>query len=488
MTRPQTGAPARNPHAAPAVGGPGRWMSAGQPAEKSLNFKASGLRLLRMMRPERAIVFAVMLFGVASVTCSVIGPKILGNATNLIFSGIVGKGLPHGLTKDQAVEYLRTHGQGTFADVVSTTSAVPGQGIDFTAVGRVLLIVLVLYIVASLLALWQGRLTTVVVQRVVYRLREDVDSKLSRLPLRYFDQQQRGEVLSRATNDTDNIAQTLQQTLSQIVTSLLTIIGVLAMMFWISPLLAVIAIVSVPVSIFVVTKVGKKAQPQFIRQWSTTGKLNGHIEEMFTGHSVVKVFGRQQEAIDTFNQHNERLYGSSYRAQFISGLIQPSMMFIGNLNYVLVAVVGGLRIASGSISLGDVQAFIQYSRQFSQPITQVASMANLLQSGIASAERVFQLLDEPEQSADPLEPARPESTRGAVAFEHVSFRYTDDRPLIDDLSLSVQPGQTVAIVGPTADAGITRTRATRTTIRGRSPAHRNRPGQARAHSELELCH
>ncbi len=447
MTRPQTAAPARGP--VPAQQGPARWMMAGVPTEKSLDFRNSSLRLLRMLRPERKVIAAVLSFGVASVTLSVIGPKILGHATNLIFSGVFGRMLPAGTTKDQAVQALRARGQGTLADVVSTTDVVPGHGIDFAAVGRVLLIVLLLYVAASVLALFQGRLTTVVVQRSVLRMREQVEAKLSRLPLSYFDQQQRGEVLSRATNDTDNIAQTLQQTLSQIVTSVLMIIGVLGMMFWISPLLAVIAIVTVPVSIVIVAAIGKRAQPQFIRQWATTGKLNGHIEEMYTGHSVVKVFGRQQEAIDTFTEHNEKLFASSYRAQFISGIIQPAMMFIGNLNYVLVAVVGGLRIAAGAISLGDVQAFIQYSRQFSQPITQVASMANLLQSGVASAERVFQLLDEDEQSPEPAEPAHPAPVRGAVAFEHVSFRYLPDQPLIDDLSLSVQPGQTVAIVGPT---------------------------------------
>jgi ATP-binding cassette subfamily B protein len=424
-------------------------MTMGQSGEKALNFRGSMLRLLKMLRPERAIVSAVLAFGIASVTLSVIGPKILGHATDLIFSGLVGKLLPAGMTREQAIEGLRARGQGTLADVVSTTGAVPGHGIDFAAVGRVLMWALLLYVFASLLALFQGRLTTVVVQRVVFRLREQVEAKLTRLPLSYFDKQPRGEVLSRATNDTDNIAMTLQQTLSQMVTSILTVVGVLAVMFWISPLLALIAIVSIPLSVIVAARIGKRAQPQFVRQWSTTGKLNGHIEEMFTGHSVVKVFGRQAEAIETFDGHNERLYASSYRAQFISGIMQPAMMFIGNLNYVLVAVVGGLRVAAGAITLGDVQAFIQYSRQFSQPITQVAAMANLLQSGIASAERVFQLLDEEEQSPDPVPAQRPDPVRGAVAFEHVSFRYMPDRPLIDDLSLSVQPGQTVAIVGPT---------------------------------------
>jgi ATP-binding cassette subfamily B protein len=450
---PVKAAPARNVNAqaagAAAGGGPGRWMAMGQSGEKALNFRGSMLRLLTMLRPERAIAAAVLLFGIASVTLTVIGPKILGQATDLIVAGVVGKSLHGGVTRDQAVAGLRAQGKDTLANVLSTTNAVPGQGIDFDAVTRVLALALLVYLTASVLSLFQARLTTVIVQRVVYRLREQVQAKLSRLPLSYFDKQQRGEVLSRATNDTDNIAITLQQTLSQLVTALLTVIGVLAMMFWISWLLAIIALVSVPLSIVVAARIGKRAQPQFIRQWSTTGKLNGHIEEMFTGHSVVKVFGRQQEAVDVFDKHNDRLFASSYRAQFISGIIQPAMMFIGNLNYVLVAVVGGLRVASGAITLGDVQAFIQYSRQFSQPITQVAAMVNMLQSGVASAERVFQLLDEDEQTPDPVPPARPDPVRGAVAFEHVSFRYADDRPLIDDLSLSVQPGQTVAIVGPT---------------------------------------
>jgi ATP-binding cassette subfamily B multidrug efflux pump len=448
MTRPQTAAPPRQP--GPAGGpGPARFMAGGMSTEKSLNFRGSSLRLLRMLRPQRPLIVAALIFGITSVALSVLGPKLLGKATDLIFTGVVGGRIPVGVTKQQAVEQLRAQGSTTFADMLNAMNVVPGQGINFTAVGQVLLVVLGIYIAASLFALLQGRLATVVVQRAVFRLREQVEEKLSRLPLSYFDKQQRGEVLSRATNDTDNIAQTLQQTLSQIVTSLLTIVGVLAMMLWISPLLAVIALVTIPLSIVVAAAVGKRAQPQFIRQWSTTGKLNGHIEEMYTGHSVVKAFGRQQEAVDAFREHNEKLYGSSFRAQFISGIIQPAMMFIGNINYVLVAVVGGLRVASGAISLGDVQAFIQYSRQFSQPIAQVASMSNLLQSGIASAERVFALLDEPEESPDPAAPARPSPVRGAVAFENVSFRYEPDRPLIEDLSLTAQPGHTVAIVGPT---------------------------------------
>ncbi|MFI7546610.1 ABC transporter ATP-binding protein [Actinoplanes sp. NPDC049599] len=442
-------APVRRP-GGPPMGGPAARMMAGQmPTEKLQDFKGSSKRLLRMLHPQRVLVGVVLLLGITSVTLSVIAPRLLGHATDIIFDGIVGKGLPAGASKAEIVERLRAEGETNRADMLASMDVIPGQGVDFTRLGHVLLWVLALYVAAWAFGVFQGRLTATVVQATVSRLREQVEAKLSRLPLSYFDQQPRGEVLSRATNDTDNIAQTLQQTFSQLVTSLLTIIGVLAVMFWISPLLALIALVTVPVSVWVTTRIGKRSQPQFVAQWATTGRLNGHIEEMFTGHSLVKVFGREHEAAEVFREHNDKLYASSFRAQFISGLIQPAMMFISNVNYVLVAVVGGLRVASGSLSLGDVQAFIQYSRQFSQPLTQVASMANLVQSGVASAERVFALLDAPEQSAEPPGPVLGDTVRGRIAFEDVSFRYLPDRPLIDNLSLAVEPGQTVAIVGPT---------------------------------------
>jgi ATP-binding cassette subfamily B multidrug efflux pump len=448
MTRPVTIAAQRRP-GPQNMQGPARWMAGGMSTEKPLDFKNSGRRFLALLGPQRWRIAALLAFGITSVGLAVLGPKILGRATDLIVAGVVGRNFPSGMSKAQVVAAVRARGDNRLGDLLGGVDFIPGHGIDFTAVGQVLLWVLIVYVASSLFLLLQARLTTTVVQRTVYELRQQVEAKLSRLPLRYFDQQQRGEVLSRATNDTDNIAMTMQQTLSQMLNSVLTVIGVLAMMFFISPLLAVIALVTIPLSIVVAAQVGKRAQPQFIRQWSTTGKLNGHIEEMYTGHNVVKTFGRQEEAVEVFKQHNEKLFGSSFRAQFISGIIQPAMMFLGNINYVLVAVVGGLRVASGAISLGDVQAFIQYSRQFSQPITQLAAMANMLQSGIASAERVFQLLDEEEQSPDPDQPARPQPLRGHVAFEHVSFRYEQDRPLIEDLSLSAEPGHTVAIVGPT---------------------------------------
>jgi ATP-binding cassette, subfamily B, multidrug efflux pump len=437
------------PAAGPGIGrGPAAFMG-GPSVEKSLDFRGSSRRLFQTLRPERPLIVVTMVLATVSVALSVLGPKILGKATDLIFSGVVSRQIPAGTTKAERVARLRQEGRGTFADMLDSMNVVPGRGIDFGQVGRVLLIVLAIYVAASVLSLLQGRLTTTMVQRAMFRLREQAQAKLSRLPLSYFDRQPRGEVLSRVTNDIDNLSQTLQQTLSQLLTSLLMIIGVLTMMFVISPLLALIALVTVPVSMVVAGQIGKRAKPQFVKQWSTTGRLNGHIEEMYSGHSLVKVFGRQEEAAATFQEHNDALFVSSFRAQFVSGLIQPVMMFIGNFNYVLVAVVGALRVASGSLSLGDVQAFIQYSRQFSQPLTQVASMANLLQSGIASAERVFALLDAREQDPDPDSQGRSAQVRGRVEFQEVSFRYTPDTPLIEDLSLAVEPGQTVAIVGPT---------------------------------------
>ncbi|MET8687960.1 ABC transporter ATP-binding protein [Streptomyces sp. NPDC004732] len=419
------------------------------PDSRSMNFKGSGKRLLTQFRPERATMYAMLVAGVLSVALSVLGPKILGRATDLLFAGIVGRDMPEGTTKEQALDNLRDKGHGGMADMLSGVDFTPGKGIDFDAVGEVLLLALGTFLVAGLLMAVATRLSNRAINKTVFRMRGDVQAKLSRLPLSYFDKRQRGEVLSRATNDLDNINQTLQQTMGQLINSLLTIIGVLVMMFWVSPLLALVALVTVPLSFFVATKVGKRSQPQFVQQWKTTGTLNAHVEEMYTGHTLVKVFGRQEESAKAFAEQNEQLYEASFKAQFNSGVMQPLMFFISNLNYVLVAVVGGLRVASGSLSIGDVQAFIQYSRQFSMPLTQVASMANLVQSGVASAERIFEVLDAEEQEADPVPGERPEKPRGHVAMEHVSFRYDKDKPLIEDLSLDVEPGHTVAIVGPT---------------------------------------
>ena len=441
--------PAAQPPRRPApLPGPMRFMGGG-PIEKSTNFKATAKRMFSLLRPERLLMAGVLTLGTASVALAVTGPKLLGDATNNIFAGFLGGETAKAPSKAAAIAHLQQSGQTNQAKLLSSINFTPGQGIDFGSLGTLLLWVLGVYLLAGVFGVFQGRLATRIVQRVVYRLRQDVESKLARLPLSYFDRQPRGEVLSRVTNDIDNIAQSLQQSMSQIITSLLTIVGVLAMMFWLSPWLALIALVSVPISIFVATKVGKRAQPQFVAQWKTTGKLNSHIEEMYTGHALVKAFGRHEESAQIFHDENERLFRSSFKAQFVSGLIQPAMMFVSNLNYVAIAVVGGLQVASGSLSLGSVQAFIQYSRQFSQPLTQVASMANLVQSGVASAERVFELLDATEQDPDPVNPARPNGFQGRVAFENVSFRYVEDKPLIEDLSLVAEPGHTVAIVGPT---------------------------------------
>ncbi len=405
--------PKRGPGPAATMGGPARFMG-GMSTEKALDFKGSGRRLLGMLSPYRLLLILGLTFAVGSVTLAVLAPRLLGEAINVVFYGV------------------ERH-----------------QGVNFHHVGQILAVVLALNVGSSLCALFQGRLTAAMVQRAVFRLREQVQAKLSRLPLSYFDRLPRGEILSRVTNDIDNLQQSVQQTLSQLVTSLLTIVGVITLMFIVSWELALIALVTVPASAIAMRKIAQRAQPQFINQWKFTGRLNGHIEEMYTGHALVTAFGQREEALQTFTEQNESLFNASYRAQFISGTIQPVMMFMSNLNYVLVAVVGGLLIAAGTLTLGAVTAFIQYSRQFSQPLTQVASMANLLQSSVASAERVFALLDAPEQAPDAAEPARPAGVQGRVEFDDVSFRYVPDRPLIEHVSLAVEPGETVAIVGPT---------------------------------------
>jgi ATP-binding cassette subfamily B multidrug efflux pump len=427
--------------------GPG--MGMGMPTEKPKNFRATLARLLNRLRPERMKIILVITLAVISVAFSISGPKLLGNATNLLFNGVVGRNLPVGVPKATVVAGLRAKGENTQADMLAAMNIVSGHGVDFGVLGRSLMIVIVVYVLASVFAWMQGYLMAGVAQRTLYLLREDVDRKLGRLPLRFFDGHARGDLLSRVTNDIDNISTTLQQTLTQTITSLCTVVGVLAMMLWISPLLALISLVTVPLSMVVTMLIAKRSQPQFAAQWKWTGDLNGHVEEMYSGHNLVKVYGRQEQAEDTFDVANEKMFRASFRAQFISGVIMPAMNFIGNLNYVGIAVIGGFKVASGTMSLGDVQAFVQYSRQFTMPIAQLASMSNLVQSGVASAERVFALLDEPEELPEPDEPVRPGAPLGHVEFDRISFRYDPDTPLIDDLSLEASPGQTVAIVGPT---------------------------------------
>ncbi|MCE3293304.1 MAG: multidrug transporter ATP-binding protein, partial [Arthrobacter sp.] len=374
---------------------------------------------------------------------------LLGQGTNLIFDGVVSRVLPAGANKDVVIAGLRASGQEQRADMLGPMTLTPGEGIDFAALASVLTWALALYVLASAFGWIQAYVLNGVVQRTVYRLRERIEAKIHRVPLRYFDSIQRGELLSRVTNDVDNISQSLQQTISQAVTSLLTVLGVLVMMFVLSPVLALIALVTVPLTLVITAQIAKRSQKLFVAQWRNTGELNGQIEETYTGHALVKVFGRQREVEERFRQKNAELFEASFGAQFVSGLIMPSLWFIGNLVYVGIAVVGGLQVTSGAMQLGDVQAFIQYSRQFTQPLAQLGSMANLLQSGVASAERVFELLDEEEQSPDPAGGFASDGGRGRLVFENVSFSYSPDKPLITDLSLVAEPGQTVAIVGPT---------------------------------------
>ena len=391
-----------------------RTMNLGMPTEKARHFRGSVQRLMRLLLADGLTPIAIVLLAIVGTALTVVGPKILGHATDIVIDGLLSP-----------------------------------SGIDFGELNMVLVGALGLFVASSGLTYLSGYLLAGMVQRTMRRLRADVEDKLHRLPLSYVDRHARGDLLSRVTNDIDNIAQSLQQTLSQMLNQGLTLIGVVAMMVWISPLLSLVAIVTVPLSMFTMRGIAKRSKARFIAQWTHTGALNAQVEEAFTGHAVVKAFGRQREVEARFSETNEQLYTASFGAQFVSGIIQPAMMFLGNVNYVIIAVLGGLRITSGAMSIGDLQAFLQYTRQFAQPLTSIAAMFNLLQSGVASAERVFELLDAEEQSPDDDSQPVADAPRGRVAFEDVSFSYLPDRPLITDLSLVAEPGQTVAIVGPT---------------------------------------
>ncbi len=467
-TKAPAGAPSE-PAATPARGagpgggrgfGPGAHLGMALPTAKARDFKGSLKRLGGYMRPQVAVIVLVLVLGAVSVFFSVLGPKMLGNATNVVFEGVAGKQIPavnpltgEPMTQDQAVAALRAAGKTNQADMLASMDVTPGEGVNFDELHRILALVALIYLLSAIFMWGQAYLMAGVAQKIIYNMRKQVDEKLARLPLKYFDANPRGDILSRVTNDIDNIAQTLQQSLTQIITAVLTIIGVLIMMISISPLLAAVSLLTIPLSILVTVLIAKQSQKQFAAQWERTGKLNGHVEEMHTGHSIVKVFGRQEEAIRVFDAENERLYDASFKAQFISGIIMPAMNFINNLNYVAIAVIGGLMVANGRLSLGDVQAFIQYSRQFTQPIAQTASIANVLQSTVASAERVFELLDEAEEIPDTAAPVKLAQVAGHISghivIDNVSFRYEPDTPLIEDLSLDARPGSTVAIVGPT---------------------------------------
>ncbi|WP_374945462.1 ABC transporter ATP-binding protein [Agreia sp.] len=424
-------------------------MFGGAPAKKAQQFWPSAKRLGGLLGPERVKMSIVVGLVVISVVLTVIAPKILGQAVDTIFNGVIGSQLPAGVPLAQIVAETRASGNDDFADLLEKSTIVPGQGIDFMILGRLIIIVLLMYIVASILNWAQGYILNGLVMRVVFRLRQDIEVKLNKLPLSYFDSRQRGDTMSRVTNDVDNIQTALQQAFSQLVQSALTVIGIVIVMFIVSWQLALIALIALPLSAVIAGVIGSRSQKLFSAQWKNTGSLNGHIEESFSGLELVRVFGRDREMVAEFDERNEKLYTASFGAQFVSGMIMPAMTFVSYLSYVLIAVVGGLRVASGQMTLGDATAFIQYSREFSQPLGQIAGMANMLQSGVASAERTFELLDADEQQPDEVTAELPARTDGHVRFDDVSFSYDPEKPLIESLSLEAKPGHTVAIVGPT---------------------------------------
>lgn len=424
-------------------------MFGGAPAKKAKAFWPSAKRLIGLLKHEWLALTAIFSAVAISVVLTVIGPKILGKAMDVIFNGVIGAGLPSGVSKDQIIAGARASGDNNFADMLAASDVVPGKGVDFNALSSLILVVLSIYLIASVFNWFQGYVLNVIVMRAIRKLRSDVEAKLNRLPLNYFDTGQRGDVLSRVTNDVDNVQQGLQQAFSQLVSSVLLLLGFTVMMFLVSWQLALIALVAIPLSGVVAGVIGTRSQKLFAAQWKTTGELNGQIEESFSGHTLVTLFGREQDMLERFDERNEELYKASFGAQFTSGLMMPIMQWVNYLSYVGIAVIGGLRVASGQMTLGDATAFIQYSREFNQPLTQIAGMANMLQSGVASAERVFEFLDADEQEPEEAKRRLPAKTDGHVAFEKVSFSYTEDKPLIEDLSFSAKPGATVAIVGPT---------------------------------------
>ncbi|WP_343600099.1 ABC transporter ATP-binding protein [Mycobacterium sp.] len=422
------------------------------PTERSRDFRGSVLRLVTLLAPQRGPAVAVMALGISGTAVGVVVPRILGHATDLLFSGVIGRQLPAGLTKQQAVAAARARGEGTFADLISGMNLVPGRGVDFAAVARTLALALALYLVAALLVWVQARLLNLIVQRTLQALRRDVEAKVHRLPLAYFDRRQRGEVLSRVTNDVDNVATSLSMTITQLLSAILTVGAVLVMMLTISPLLTGITLLTVPLSLLATRAIAGRSQRLFVAQWTNTGRLAAHIEETYSGFTLVRTFGHRARAQECFRELNDEVYRASFGAQFFSGLVSPAATFIGNLGYVAVAVVGGLQIATGRLTVGGIQAFVSYVRQFNAPLTQVAAMYNTLQSGMASAERVFDLLDEPEEPPSPptaLPSPNGRRPTGRVEFEHVSFGYRPGTTVIDDLSLIAEPGSTVALVGPT---------------------------------------
>ncbi len=421
----------------------------GAPPRKAQHFWPSAKRLIGLLGPYRVGMAIVVLTGIASVVLTVIAPRILGKAMDVIYAGVLSRDLPAGVSKEQILESMRAAGQPSEADQLARLDFVPGNGINFEKLGQFIIAVLAMYLVASFFAWFSGWLMNKLVMKVVYQLRKDIEDKLNRLPINYFDSRQRGDVLSRVTNDVDNIQNALQQAISQMIQSVLTVIGITIMMFIVSWQLALIALIALPLSGIVAGVIGTRSQKLFTAQWKSTGALNGQIEESFSGHELMKVFGREADMVERFDSKNQELYNASFGAQFVSGTIYPVMNFVSYLSYVGIAVVGGLRVASGQLTLGDATAFIQYSREFTSPLGQLAGMANMLQSGVASAERTFELLDAEEQQPENAVQSLPARTEGRVAFKNVSFSYAPETPLIEDLSFEAHPGHTVAIVGPT---------------------------------------
>ena len=431
--------------------------SAGPPPGKANAFWPSFTRMLALLAPFRIQLAVAGLASVVSVVLAVIAPKVLGRATNIVFEGAISSRLPAGATKEQAIESLIASGHGEMADMVRAMDLLPGAGIDYGALGRVLLIALAVYIGSAVLSWLEGFILNRITIRAMLRLRADVEAKIHHLPLSYFDRVQRGELLSRVTNDIDNITNTLQQSLSGALRAILTVLGVVAMMLSISWKLTLAALVILPLMAVMFGVIGPRSQKAFTVQWAKTGRLNVRVEESFSGHALVRTYGRMRDARERFDAENEELYRAGLRAQFLSGLMMPIMQVIGNLAYVVIAVLGGFMVAGGSLRLGDVQAFIQYSQQFSQPLGELGGMATAVQSGTASAERVFELLDAEEERPDDVDgagsasqaaPPRP-AHGGVIEMDRVRFSYDPDVELIRDLSLRVEPGQTVAIVGPT---------------------------------------
>jgi ATP-binding cassette subfamily B protein len=437
--------------------GPGQGQGQGQRPERARDLGATVRRLLIRLRPERERLAVVVVLGITGAAFTVAGPALLGRATDIIFTGVVGARLPAGVSKRHALAQLQAGGHGRFAHMLARMDVVPGSGISFMRLGMVLGGAAVVYAAAAAFGWAQGHLMAGLAQRAVYELRQDVEDKLAQLPLRYFDGHPHGEILSRVTGDIDNLSTTLQQGLGQLLNSMLMIIGAVTMMFWISAVLAAVSVITIPLAVMLTLRVTRRSQADFGDQWDWSGSLSGHIDQAYSGHVLIQAFGRQDAARSEFDRQNQHLYQATFTAQFISGIIQPAMQFLANLNYVVITVFGGYRVVSGAMTLGDVQAFIHYSRQFTMPITQIASQLNLLQSGLASAERVFAFLDVPEEnsavSRDPPRqrprPPHPPWPAGRVTLERISFRYRAGQPLIEDVSLDVEPGQTVAIVGPT---------------------------------------